>query len=414
MAVDVEKILRMLETEDKPEVAKPRQAVAKESLLAAVNGDYDAINALLEEDISIDSKEFAEQMTPRTYKRSTAATEALRAKKAQAPAKESCGVKALRKRAQAPSKECDATSVTVENPIPSPVIKKNADEGVSKFLRVKRGVAKEEISDDEWIERANSYDGPTEGWTDEKVREYFGDDAFYSSGDGILMGDQGWDGKVRRNGKVIGYFDTDDAKVKRGVAKEEIVSVSSNDSVFPEEIDFDEEAFAELFGLNADEVSVNYIPAEENEPEYIEVKFNEGGKDVLIKVKDNGEVEEVVDAEIVEPSRFSATIAPNEDGEYQLLISTAEEVEDKPKTEGDPDAEGVDEEGGQDAEEIVEPAGLDMDAEYADDHGMKPAKNAADKIKEPTILPVNEERDDGGQAKSAKQLRSFKRSGGKN
>lgn len=406
--IDVEKIIKMLETEDRLTEVKPREAVAKESLLAACNGDYDAINALLEEDIAIDSREFASQNAPRVRARSTAATEsATPKKKGQAPAKESYGLRAMRQKHGA--KECDATPVTVENPIPSPVRKRQATEAYDPEFEYHGEFAGKGVKGEF---AALAFD-----------RIYKGLDNLYPYANSKIKDlpelnddrNDEVDAEIMRLADKITKIAFDGVSTKDGKksAKEEVVSVTASESVFPEEIDFDEEAFAELFGLDAESVSVDYVPEEENEPEHIEIKFNENGNDVIIKIKDNGEVEEVVNAEIVEPSRFSAAIAPDEDGKFQLLVSFADEgVEEKAKTEGDPEAEGQDEDGNEDAEEIVEPAGLDMDAEYSDDHGIKPAKNAADKIKDPTVLPVNEdieENDDGGQANSASQLRSFKR-----
>ena len=58
------------------------------------------------------------------------------------------------------------------------------------------------------------------------------------------------------------------------------------------------------------------------------------------------------------------------------------------QSEGDTDSE--DEDGLGRTDEFVEGAGLDLDSEYSVAHDIKPAKNAADKIKEPTELPVKE------------------------
>ena len=58
--MDVEKILEMLEREDKPFIPAKRPQVAKESIVRACNGDYDDINRLLEEDIAIDDRQYRE------------------------------------------------------------------------------------------------------------------------------------------------------------------------------------------------------------------------------------------------------------------------------------------------------------------------------------------------------------------
>ena len=108
--MDVEKILEMLEKEDVPFNVFKRPQVAKESLVSACNGDYDAINRLLEEDIAIDERVYSTRPTKR-FSRSS---------------KESIGRVA---------KE-DSTPIGVDNPIPSPVRKKANEETLSdKMIR---------------------------------------------------------------------------------------------------------------------------------------------------------------------------------------------------------------------------------------------------------------------------------------
>lgn len=393
--VDTQKILAMLEVEDKPFAQKARGCVAKESLVKASGGDYDAINSLLEEDIALDERAYAPKQRIVAGK----------------PAAESIN-----------AKECDgAVAITPANPIPSPVEKKRSQKPSRESVKdgnFKYRGAEMCKTNGKWMIQGfgESYNTLEEAMAqvDEDI-ENGGIDYSMSVDDEIdlasasesvteeskMIGTTGGEGgnpenkinfKSQNNG-----FETDediitgDAKAMNEketvkAAGEELIETKSADSVFPEEMDFDEEAFAELFGLNADEVSAQYVPEDENEPEHLEIRFKEGENEVLLKVKDNGEVEEVVNAEVAETPRFAISISPDEDGRYQLLISGANESEavmseedGTNQSEGDVDSE--DENGDERTDEFVEGAGLDLDSEYSESHGMKPAKNAADKIK---------------------------------
>lgn len=433
--MDVNKILEMLEKEDKPMVPRKREQVAKESIVRACNGSYDDINRLLEEDIAIDEKAYRQ----RRY--------------SARPSKEELENKAT-------AKECDgATPVGVDNPIPSPVMKKRADEEAGdsvditdtfySIIKNGKGINADMMSKisakdgkfyihkdfEEDFKKLNSneafaaedvYNASTGRWESDKPKP-----GYSSSNDKDL-----WDRVNSRNKRDYGYeafaaesttekspmkgstddivkskpidfksknngFETDvsketgDAKAMNEkqtikAAGEELIE-TKKESVFPESFEFDEEAFAELFGLNPEEVSGTYVEEDDNIPEHVEIRFKEGENDVLLKYMDDGSIIEEVNAEVVETPRFSASMEQDDEGNFLLLISSADDIGDGtdiPKSEGEGDA--MNEEGKEGTKEFVEEAGLDLDAEYSDEHGIKPAKNAADKIKDPTQLPVHE------------------------
>lgn len=342
--MDVEKILEMLEKEDVPFNIFKRPQVAKESLVSACNGDYDAINRLLEEDIAIDERVYDTRPVKRFSKSS----------------KESIGGVA---------KE-DSTPIGVDNPIPSPVRKKADEETLSdKMIRaLDSGSATESTTEK----------SPMKGSTDDIVKNK--PINFKSQNNKFETQ------KAPETGKACAMTE----KQTQKAAGEELIS-TKEDSIFPEELDFDTAAFAELFGLDEDDVSAMYVEEEDNIPEHIEIRFKEGDNEVLLQLMDDGSLIEEVNAEIVEDPRFSASIEQDDEGKYILLVSdatdTVDEADDVVKSEED--SEGLDEEGLDRTEEFVEGAGLDLDSEYANTHDIKPAKDATTKIKDPTQLPVN-------------------------
>lgn len=431
--MDVNKILEMLEKEDKPFAPGKRETVAKESLVSACNGDYDAINRLLEEDIAIDERSYQKSKAP--------------IKKPMKGSKESFDKK--------PAKECDATPVGVENPIPSPVRKKEAKEEDLSDKLLKELQANEATAEVDWAydddvelqddlkEQFEGYniqysvdkeEGPS-GWPVIKLtgdlkeikrwlsesgynNGYPEDDDLYITSEEACAAESTTDKSPMKgttddivHGKPINFksqnnkFETSESKEvgnanamnekqTQKAAGEEVISVV-DDSLFPQDMEFDEEAFAELYGLDPETVNATYVAEEDNIPEHIEIRFKEGENDVLLKLMDDGSLVEEVNAEIVEEPRFEATITQDEDGNYILLISDATVANDSVMSEEDGvknsegDLDSVDEAGKDRTDEFVEGAGLDLDSEYSVAHKMKPAKNAADKIKDPTVLPVN-------------------------
>jgi hypothetical protein len=428
--MDVEKILEMLEKEDKPFVPTKRPQVAKESIVRACNGDYDDINRLLEEDIAIDDRQYREAFTSKkiTLKSSK---ESLEKKTAE---------------------ECDATPVGVENPIPSPVRKRADEEDLSDKLLRELDKEADEASTEEAEQVVREVDGFVVVDDAGEVRNSFltheeAEDWLYPLDNAaksrnftikpgkvkvIVLSDQKKSGageacaaesttekspmkgttddivknkpidfKSKNNGFETQVApDTGKAyamneKQTQKAAGEELISTKDG-SVFPEDIDFDEAAFADLFGLNVDDVSAMYVEEQDNIPEHIEIRFKEGDNEVLLKLMDDGTLVEEVNAEIVEEPRYTASIEQDDEGNFILLVSdaidtvegTMSEEDGVNQSEGDTDSE--DEDGLGRTDEFVEGAGLDLDSEYSVAHDIKPAKNAADKIKEPTELPVKE------------------------
>lgn len=428
--MDVEKILEMLEREDKPFVPTKRPQVAKESIVRACNGDYDDINRLLEEDIAIDDHQYREAFASKkiTLKSSK---ESLEKKTAE---------------------ECDATPVGVENPIPSPVRKRADEEDLSDKLLRELDKEAGEASTEEAEQVVREVDGFVVVDDAGEVRNSFltreeAEDWLYPLDNAaksrnftikpgkvkvIVLNDQKKSGageacaaesttekspmkgttddivknkpidfKSKNNGFETQVApDTGKAyamneKQTQKAAGEELISTKDG-SVFPEDIDFDEAAFADLFGLNVDDVSAMYVEEQDNIPEHIEIRFKEGDNEVLLKLMDDGTLVEEVNAEIVEEPRYTASIEQDDEGNFILLVSdatdtvegTMSEEDGVNQSEGDTDSE--DEDGLGRTDEFVEGAGLDLDSEYSVAHDIKPAKNAADKIKEPTELPVKE------------------------
>lgn len=93
-----------------------------------------------------------------------------------------------------------------------------ADESVTDASKpANERIDKEDaIPDEDWVSRLNVIDvGNVESWPAEKIQAIFGDDAFWSDGEeDVLLGDEGWDGKVRRNGRVVGELNTETGKVE--------------------------------------------------------------------------------------------------------------------------------------------------------------------------------------------------------
>jgi hypothetical protein len=172
-----------------------------------------------------------------------------------------------------------------------------------------------------------------------------------------------------------------------------------------EVITFDEDAFAELVGAEAGDVGVLFIEETEEEEEHLEITYTIDGEEVLIKVNGDGEVSQIVNAEIEAEPKFEASFAPTLDeddkeieGDITLTLSLVEEENeeneetdgeelDLPKTEEDvvadseEDNDTEDEEGNKDSEEYVDPAGLDLDEYYSTTHKMRPASNAGNNLK---------------------------------
>lgn len=467
--MDVEKILEMLEKEDVPFNVFKRPQVAKESLVSACNGDYDAINRLLEEDIAIDERVYNTRPAKRFSRSSKesigrVAKESLETEKLskfldkalntstnvivtgnlagtgisselknwansvgvnlykvtsydnipssevvllfdefdRADRREVQQAKSLMDRqnvlfsiilaqnssnvdATVRSKSMtlniddilqgrvakeDSTPIGVYNPIPSPVRKKANEETLSdKMIRaLDSGSATESTSEK----------SPMKGSTDDIVKNK--PINFKSQNNKFETQ------KAPETGKACAMTE----KQTQKAAGEELIS-TKEDSIFPEELDFDTAAFAELFGLNEEDISAMYVEEEDNIPEHIEIRFKEGENEVLLQLMDDGSLIEEVNAEIVENPRFSASIEQDDEGNYILLVSdatdTVDEADDVVKSEED--SEGLDEEGLDRTEEFIEGAGLDLDSEYANTHNIKPAKDATTKIKDPTQLPVN-------------------------
>lgn len=360
--MDVEKILEMLEREDKPFTPVKRPQVAKESLVRACNGDYDDINRLLEEDIAIDDRQYREAFeAKKTILKSS--KESLEKKTAE---------------------ECEAAPVGVENPIPSPVRKRADEEELSDKLLKELDKEDGEVKADEACAAESTTEkSPMKGTTDDIVKNKPID--FKSKNNGFETQVAPDTGKA--------YAMTE--KQTQKAAGEELISTKDG-SIFPEDIDFDEAAFADLFGLDVDDVSAMYVEEQDNIPEHIEIRFKEGENEVLLKLMDDGTLVEEVNAEIVEEPRFTASIEQDDEGNFILLVSDATDTVDNTMSEEDGvnqsegDTNSEDEDGLGRTDEFVEGAGLDLDAEYSIAHDMKPAKNAADKIKDPTELPVKE------------------------
>lgn len=382
--MDVNKILEMLEREDKPFIQAKRPQVAKESLIKACNGDYDDINRLLEEDIAIDDKAYG--TSRRVVKFS----------------KESCEKK--------PVKECDATPVGVDNPIPSPVRKRADEEDLADKMLKTLDAAEEDVAnsdnfEDKFKHLISEYKAKegAKAISDIKrvLAELDGEAASESVTEESPM--KGTTDDIVK-GKTLNLkknttFETQVApetgnadamtEVQTQKAAGEELIITKDESVFPQDVEFDEEAFAELFGLDVDDVSAMYVEEEDNIPEHIEIRFKEGENEVLLKLMDDGSLVEEVNAEIVEEPRFSASIEQDDEGNFILLVSDATAVVEPAVPMSEEDGEGLDEDGLDETKEFVEGAGLDLDSEYADSHGIKPAEDATTKIKDPTELPVN-------------------------
>lgn len=93
-----------------------------------------------------------------------------------------------------------------------------ADEAVDDSSKpANERIEKEDaIPDEDWIARLNVIDvGNVETWPAEKIQAIFGDDAYWSDLEqDIMLGDEGWDGKIRRNGKVVAKWNFDKAKAE--------------------------------------------------------------------------------------------------------------------------------------------------------------------------------------------------------
>lgn len=443
--MDVNKILEMLEREEKVPVVSKRKMVAKESLVRASGGDLDAINNLLEEDIMLDDQ-YASSRT----KREKPVVESIK----RPLEKENSRFSMRKEKRNKSSIECDSTSIGVNNPIPSPVRKRKAnesDEDREKNCKLRKSRPIQEAcaveNDKEFSEKVCSrrlqkprkaveddensntvfidLSAPSENIPLEEGEEFtfagdvpccspedfkrlFNRDSMDGfevkkiNGREMVVIPKGQKGKlVSKKGpkdkpvlllddkaKIEGkggefYIIKNSSKDKSSI--EEVVEVTQSESVFPEEVDFDEEAFAELIDSNPEDILVSYVQEDENEPEHFEVRFKKGDQEVLLKLKSDGTTEEVVNARIIDPAEFSYTITQDDEGQYILLISPEEaeetgEERDVVKSENDTDP--GDEEGSKDSDEFIQENGLKLDGEYQRIRGEKPDKNASKPVKE--------------------------------
>lgn len=74
---------------------------------------------------------------------------------------------------------------------------------------------KDDLTDEQWLKRIENGNMWSKA-TEDNVEELFGDDAFISDDDPesdehVLLGDMDWDGFIRRNGKIVGFFVDRDA-----------------------------------------------------------------------------------------------------------------------------------------------------------------------------------------------------------
>lgn len=419
--MDLNKIIEMLEREEKTPAMPKRESVAKESLIRASGGDYDAINSLLEEDIMIDEK----QMFARSHREKPVRESVVKPQLKRKIAKESAedvatensvdniadllkqaqdAVKSgdLKKAAQfardfanitetskdpKKAEECDSTPVGVDNPIPSPVRKKRAaedDENCSKSRCHKSRPQTEACA----VEEDGTQENATEA-DNRQLQKYKGFEIMrFAENDYVVLKDD--EQCVNR------HFDSaDDAKKKidemsekESCATEEVLNPTETDSVFPEEVDFDEEAFAELLGLAPEDILISYVQGEENEPEHFELRFKKEDKEVLLKLKNDGTTEEVVDARIIENPEFSYTITQDDEGNYILLVSPEEvekDEEDSEPVKSENDTDPGDENGTDGSDEFIQENGLKLDGEYQRVRGEKAAKNASKPVKESII-----------------------------
>lgn len=171
---------------------------------------------------------------------------------------------------------------------------------------------------------------------------------------------------------------------KDGSAKE--MMVDTGEGKFPDTFEFDEAAFADEYGIDADKLTCVYV-AEDPEAqvsEHVEISFEYEESTVTLNIYADGTVDETVDAQIVDP-QFSASFTQEEDEDgnmrdvliVELLDEDSEEGASAPiqseedtltKSEGDEDHS--DEDGKGPTDEFIEEHGLDLDPFYSKQHKM--------------------------------------------
>lgn len=181
-------------------------------------------------------------------------------------------------------------------------------------------------------------------------------------------------------------------KEKDMPADEDINLDPQKGSAFPESLIFDEEAFAEEYGIDIETVTGAYVPESEDGqvPEHIEISFTFEESNVILSIRPDATVEETVDGQFIDPPQFAGRFdeRENEDGSVdQVIILDLIEEEDSEdfsedeviKSEGD--EEYFDEDGKKiTGEEFINQKGLEEDEYYATGHGMNVSKNPANRI----------------------------------
>lgn len=125
----------------------------------------------------------------------------------------------------------------------------------------------------------------------------------------------------------------DTTKSKRGIARRDAAECSkvpvgeaiieTGDSKFPEEFDFDAEAFAEEYGIDPETVTCIFVEEDPDAKiaEHVELSFTYEESKVILSIFADGAVTETVDAEEVD-AQFSANFAEeeDEDGNKQTVL----------------------------------------------------------------------------------------------
>lgn len=196
--------------------------------------------------------------------------------------------------------------------------------------------------------------------------------------------------------KLLNVINSGDCKQAKHILLEfmGMVPASSTEMVveaqtenFPSTFDFDEEKFAEDYGIDKDSITCIHI-AEDPEAkieEHIEVSFKavEDDKEstVVLSIAPDMLVSETIDAEVIEPAQFAAAFVEEEDEQGEMrtrlvltLVDDGEEtVEETDVVMSEGDVDHVDENGDATTDEFVEEAGLNLDPFYSKQHDMKVA-----------------------------------------
>jgi len=181
---------------------------------------------------------------------------------------------------------------------------------------------------------------------------------------------------------------------KKKAVEETKLDIKTPETAFPELINFDEEAFANEYGIDVETITAAYVEMSEDGkiPEHLEISFEFEGSKVILAVYADGEVKETVDGEFIEPAQFRGRFEEEEteDGIVEtflyLDLLDGEEEEDTYeadnegpiKSEGD--EEHFDEDGQATSDEFIEEAGLGEDEYYAKSHSLEVSKNPANRI----------------------------------